>query len=197
MIGRGSEATSGRSAAASRREPGARVRRVSKAARTGAGAPRRIEGALDGSGLKIAIVASRFNEFLGDRLLAGALAALEARGVRPADLTIVRVPGAFEIPTAAAYLARSRRYDAVIGIGAVLRGETPHFEWVAGEAARGVARIGIETGVPVLFGVLTTNTMEQALDRSGGKLGNRGADAALAAIEMARLARTLRQEGRS
>jgi len=158
--------------------------------------PRRIEGALDGSGLAIAIVASRFNQFLGDRLLEGALAALEERGVCPADVTIVRVPGAFEIPTAAATLARSRRYDAVIGIGAVVRGETPHFEWVAGEAARGIARIGIETGVPVLFGVLTTNTMEQALDRSGGKLGNRGADAALAAIEMARLARALGRERR-
>src|SRR5262249_62159876 len=158
--------------------------------------PRRIEGALDGTGLAIAIVSSRFNELLGDRLLEGALAALEERGVRPADVTIVRVPGAFEIPTVAATLARSRRYDAVIGIGAVLRGETPHFEWVAGEAARGLARIGIETGVPVLFCVLTTNTMEQAMDRSGGKLGNRGADAALAAIEMARLTRTLRREGR-
>jgi len=173
------------------------IARRAKTAVRSAGAPRRIEGALDGRGLAIAIVASRFNELLGDRLLQGALGALEEGGVRPADVTIVRVPGAFEIPTAAATLARSRRYDAVIGIGAVLRGETPHFEWVAGEAARGIAQIGIETGVPVLFGVLTTNTMEQAMDRSGGKLGNRGADAALAAIEMGRLTRTLRRGGRS
>lgn len=177
---------------ASRRTPRTTSRR-----KVAAETPRRIEGAIDGAGLSIAIVAARFNEFLGDRLLAGALAALEERGVRPADVTIVRVPGAFEIPTAAGYLARSRRYDAVIGIGAVLRGETPHFEWVAGEAARGVAQIGMETGVPVLFGVLTVNTMEQAMDRSGGKLGNRGADAALAAVEMARLTRTLRKEGRA
>ena len=158
--------------------------------------PRRIEGSLEGSGLRIAIVASRFNAFLGDRLLEGALGALREHGVRDADVTVVRVPGAFERPTAAGSLARSGSQDAVVGIGAVLRGETPHFEWVAGEAARGIARIGAETGVPVLFGVLTVNTMEQALDRAGGKLGNRGADAALAAIEMAHVARALRRERR-
>lgn len=160
-----------------------------------ASGPRTIEGTLDGSGLTIAIVASRFNEPLCERLLDGALRALERHGVRTADVTVVRVPGAFEIPTAAAHLARSGQYEAVVCVGVVLRGETPHFEWVAGEAAHGIARVAEETGVPVLFGVITADTPEQALARSGGKVGNRGADAATAAIEMARLTRALRKEG--
>ena len=159
------------------------------------GAPPVIQGTLDGTGLAIAIVASRFNENLAGRLLDGAVAALRTHGVAPANMTVVRVPGAFEIPTAALHLARSGRWDAIVCVGAVLRGETPHFEWVAGEAARGVSQVALETGVPVLFGVLTVDTMDQALDRAGGKLGNRGADAAEAAIEMARVTRALSAKG--
>ncbi len=159
-------------------------------------APRTIEGTLDGSGLAIAVVASRFNELLSGRLLEGALDTLERRGVSSADIAVVRVPGAFEIPTAVAHLARSGQWDAVVCVGAVVRGETPHFEWVAGEAARGIARLGVETGVPVLFGLVTVDTAEQALDRVGGKLGNRGADAAAAAIEMAHVTRALGRKAR-
>ena len=154
-------------------------------------APRTIEGTLDGNGLAIAVVASRFNELLTERLLMGALDTLERRGVSSADIAVVRVPGAFEIPTAVAHLARSGRWDAVVCVGAVVRGETPHFEWVGGEAARGIAQLGVETGVPVLFGIVTTDTVDQALDRVGGKHGNRGADAAAAAIEMAHVTRAL------
>ncbi len=170
--------------------PGRAPRRGSRAA-DGRG-PWLIEGSFDGRGLAIAVVASRFNELLGERLLEGAIDALERHGVGPGDLTVVRVPGAFEIATAAGHLVRSGRYDAVVCVGAVLRGETPHFEWVAGEAARGIARLAQETGVPVLFGIVTVDTLDQALDRAGGKLGNRGADAAVAAIEMAHVARALR-----
>ena len=159
-----------------------------------AGGLRTVEGTLDGSGLTIAIVASRFNGPLCERLLAGALGTLDGHGVRATDVTVVRVPGAFEIPTAAAHLARSGNFDAVVCVGAVVRGETPHFEWVAGVAARGIARIAEETGVPVLFGIVTANNPEQALARAGGHVGNRGADAAAAAIEMARLMRTLKRE---
>jgi 6,7-dimethyl-8-ribityllumazine synthase len=158
--------------------------------------PRTIEGTLDGNGLAIAVVASRFNELLAERLLEGALDTLERRGVSSADIAVVRVPGAFEIPTAVAHLARSGSWDAVVCVGAVVRGETPHFEWVAGEAARGIARLGMETGVPVLFGIVTVDTVEQALDRVGGKHGNRGADAAAAAIEMAHVTRALGRKAR-
>jgi 6,7-dimethyl-8-ribityllumazine synthase len=159
-------------------------------------APRTIEGTLDGNGLAIAVVASRFNELLAGRLLDGALETLERRGVSSDDIAVVRVPGAFEIPTAAGHLARSGRWDAVVCVGAVVRGDTPHFEWVAGEAARGIARLGTETGVPVLFGLVTVDTVEQALDRAGGKHGNRGADAAAAAIEMAHVTRALGRKAR-
>jgi 6,7-dimethyl-8-ribityllumazine synthase len=144
-----------------------------------------------GRGLRIAVAASRFNDRIVDRLLRGALDALARCGVRPADVTVAFVPGAFELPFAARRLAGTRRYDAVVCLGAVVRGETPHFDYVAGEAARGIARASEETGVPVLFGVLTTETERQALERAGGRLGNRGADAACAAIEMARLVRGL------
>jgi 6,7-dimethyl-8-ribityllumazine synthase len=151
---------------------------------------------VDGAGLHVAIAVSRFNEVVGERLLDGALRALERHGVRLPDVTVARVPGAFELPLLARRLAASRDHDAVICLGAVLRGETPHFEWVAGEAARGIARASQETGVPILFGVLTVDTLEQALDRAGGKLGNRGADAALGAIEMASLLRAMDGKGR-
>lgn len=142
------------------------------------------------------MLVSRFNGFIGERLLEGALRALDRRGVRARDIAVVKVPGAFEIPTVARRLARSRRYDAVVCLGAVVRGETPHFDWVAGEASRGIARASFETGVPVLFGVLTVNTLDQALDRSGGKHGNKGAEAAEGAIEMATLVRALARKGR-
>jgi 6,7-dimethyl-8-ribityllumazine synthase len=170
----------------------ARRARPEASPRAGArGGTRIVEGGLDGAGLRIAVVASRFNELLGERLLEGALRALERHGVAGGDVTVVRVPGAFEIPTVARLLARAGRHDAIVCVGAVLRGETPHFEWVAGEAARGIARAAEETGVPVLFGIVTVDTLEQALDRAGGKLGNRGADAASAAVEMAGVIRAL------
>jgi 6,7-dimethyl-8-ribityllumazine synthase len=144
-----------------------------------------IEGGLSGKGRRFAIVASRFNESLTERLLDGALDALRWAGVRDDDVTIAWVPGAFEIPAAARRLAESRRFDGIIGLGAVIRGETPHFEYVAHECAAGIARIGLETGVPVSFGVLTTDSIEQAMDRAGGKSGNKGAEAAHCALEMA------------
>jgi 6,7-dimethyl-8-ribityllumazine synthase len=155
----------------------------------GDGEPRRFEGGRDGTGLRIGIVLSRFNAPIGERLLEGALRALTTHGVRPDDITVARVPGAFELPLLAGRLAGN--HDAVLCLGAVIRGETAHFEFVAGEAARGIARLARDSGVPVLFGVLTTDTEEQAVDRSGGRLGNRGADVALAAIEMASLLRIL------
>ncbi len=139
-------------------------------------------------------MASRFNELLSERLLAGALRALDRHGVDVGGVLVARVPGAFEIPTVARQLALSGRYDAIVCVGAVLRGETPHFEWVAGEAARGIGRVAEETGVPVLFGLVTVDTLEQALDRAGGKLGNRGADAASGAVEMANVLRAIRRE---
>jgi len=150
-----------------------------------------------GRGLRIAVVASRFNERITGRLLGGAFSALEAAGVRAADLAVAFVPGAFELPFTARRLAASGRYDAVVCLGAVVRGGTPHFDYVAGEAARGIARASEETGVPVLFGVLTTDNARQALDRSGGRLGNKGADAARAAVEMAHVARELRGRRRA
>jgi 6,7-dimethyl-8-ribityllumazine synthase len=150
-----------------------------------------VEGVRDGAGLRVAIVVSRFNPSIGERLLAGALEALERHGVRPGDVTVARVPGAFELPLVAGRLAAAGGHDAVVCLGAVIRGETPHFDFVAGEAARGISRASGASGVPVLFGVLTTDTLRQALDRSGGRLGNRGADAALGAIEMATLLRVL------
>src|ERR1700722_20256942 len=151
------------------------------------------EGQLSAAGLRFAIVVSRFNSFITGRLLAGAMDALSRTGADADQIDTVRVPGAWEIPLVAAELARQHRYDAVICLSAVIRGETPHFDYVAGEAAKGIARASAETGVPVAFGVLTTNTLEQAIDRAGGKSGNKGFDAAMTAIEMANLMRTLRQ----
>ena len=155
------------------------------------GKPRVIEGARAGKGLRIAIVAARFNQFVVDKLLDGALRTLAECGVRAEDVDVVRVPGAFEIPLAAKRLAADKRHDAVIALGAVIRGGTPHFEYVAGECARGVGQAGLDTGVPVVFGVLTCDTVEQANDRAGGRAGNKGADAAAAALEMADLLRKL------
>ena len=153
--------------------------------------PRIIEGDLAIRDLRIAFVAARFNEFVVDPLIRGALDALKRHGANDKQVEIVRVPGAFEIPIVLRRLALSRRYDALIALGAVIRGDTPHFDYVAGECAAGVGRVALESGVPIAFGVLTTDTVEQAMDRAGGKSGNKGADAALTAIEMVNLLRRL------
>ena len=153
--------------------------------------PRIIEGDLSVRDLRIACVAARFNEIIVEPLLRGALEALRRQGVTDKQIEIIRVPGAFEIPLVLRKLALSRRYDALIALGAVIRGDTPHFDYVAGECAAGVSRISLESGVPIAFGVLTTNSVEQAMDRAGGKAGNKGADAALTAIEMVNLLRRL------
>jgi 6,7-dimethyl-8-ribityllumazine synthase len=152
-----------------------------------------IEGDLSAKGLRFAIIVGRFNSFITERLLAGALDALTRSGCPAENVEIVRVPGSWEMPVAARELARAKRHDAIIALGAVIRGDTPHFDYVAGEAARGLARVATETGIPMGFGVLTTNTVEQAVDRAGAKSGNKGFDAAMSAIEMANLLRRLRQ----
>jgi 6,7-dimethyl-8-ribityllumazine synthase len=151
------------------------------------------EGQLTASGLKFAIVVSRFNSFITERLLAGATDALMRAGAAADLIDVIKVPGSWEVPLVAGELARQHRYDAVICLSAVIRGETPHFDYVAAEAAKGIAHVASDTGVPVAFGVLTTNTLEQAIDRAGAKGGNKGFDAAMTAIEMANLLRTLRQ----
>jgi 6,7-dimethyl-8-ribityllumazine synthase len=153
--------------------------------------PKIIEGELLARDLRFGVVAARFNEFVVEPLIRGALDALRRHGVGDKQIDLVRVPGAFDIPVAARKMALSHRYDALIALGAVIRGQTPHFDYVAGECAGGIARIALESGVPIAFGVLTTDTGEQALDRAGGKAGNKGADAALVAVEMANLLRRL------
>ncbi len=149
------------------------------------------EGRPDGTEVSVAIVASRFNDVVTERLLDGARGVLLERGVGEDALTVVHVSGAWELPGAAAHLAASGRYDAIVAIGCVIRGETPHFDYVAGEAARGLNRVALDHGVPVGFGLLTTDTAEQALARAGGDVGNKGAEAAEAALEMADLFRQL------
>ncbi|SPE27947.1 riboflavin synthase beta chain [Candidatus Sulfopaludibacter sp. SbA3] len=155
--------------------------------------PRVFEGQLSAAGLRFAIVVSRFNSFITDRLLAGAMDALTRTGAAEDAVDLIKVPGSWEVPMIAGELARQHRYDAIICLSAVIRGETPHFDYVAAEAAKGVAHVAAETGTPVAFGVLTTNTLEQAIDRAGAKGGNKGFDAAMTAVEMANLLRTLRQ----
>jgi len=145
------------------------------------------EGSLEGGDLSIALVASRFNEALVERLLEGAVQALDRNGVGNENISVTWVPGAFELPIAAKRLAASGEVDAVICIGAIVRGETPHFDFVAGAAATGITEAALSTGVPITFGVLTTDDADQALDRAGGKMGNKGEEAALAALEMANL----------
>ncbi|MGJ7909774.1 6,7-dimethyl-8-ribityllumazine synthase [Neobacillus sp. LXY-1] len=149
------------------------------------------EGNLVGSGLKIGIIAGRFNEFITGKLVSGAQDALKRHGVGEEDVDIAWVPGAFEIPLIAQKMAHSKKYDAVITLGAVIRGSTPHFDYVCNEAAKGVAAASISSGVPVIFGVLTTDSIEQAIERAGTKAGNKGWEAAASAIEMANLCRTL------
>lgn len=145
------------------------------------------EGKLLAEGLRFAIIVSRFNDFIGERLLGGALDALKRNGADEQNVDIFKVPGAFEIPLIAKKAAESGKYDAVICVGAVIRGGTPHFDYVAAEVSKGVANVAIETGIPISFGVLTTDTLEQAIERAGAKSGNKGWDAAFAAIEMANL----------
>src|SRR5512142_2998650 len=151
------------------------------------------EGQLSSAGLRFAIIVSRFNNFISERLLGGAMDALTRTGADPDLIDVIKVPGSWEVPLAAGELARGHRYDAIICLSAVIRGETPHCDYVAAEAAKGVAHAAYDTGVPVAFGVLTTNTLEQAIDRAGAKGGNKGFDAAMTAVEMANLMRTLRQ----
>lgn len=150
-----------------------------------------VEGGLVAKDLRIGIVASRFNDFIVEALIRGAVDALVRHGVRERDITLVRVPGAWEIPLAIKRMAGRRRFDALIALGAVIRGATPHFEYVAGECVKGIAQAGHADEVPVAFGILTTDTIEQAIERAGTKAGNKGADAALSAIEMANLLRQL------
>jgi len=149
------------------------------------------EGSLLGKGLKMGVVISRFNEFITSKLLSGAQDALTRHGVAEADVDIAWVPGAFEIPLLAQKLAASKKYDAVICLGSVIRGATPHFDYIASEVSKGIARVGLDTGVPVVFGVITADTLEQAIERAGTKSGNKGFDAATTAIEMANLLRNV------
>jgi 6,7-dimethyl-8-ribityllumazine synthase len=146
---------------------------------------REIEGKLWGEGLRFGIVVSRFNGFITERLLEGAIDGLIRHGVHDEDIDVLRVPGSFEIPVAAKRLAMLNRYHTIICLGAVIRGATPHFDYVAGQVSSGVASIALETGVPCIFGILTTETVEQAIERSGTKMGNKGWEAALSAVEMA------------
>jgi 6,7-dimethyl-8-ribityllumazine synthase len=149
--------------------------------------PKIIEAKLLAEGKKFSLVVSRFNDFISERLLEGALDALLRSGARDEDIDIVKVPGAFEIPLMAKKMAVTKRYHAVICLGAVIRGATPHFEYVSAEVSKGVAAVGLETEVPVIFGIVTTDTIEQAIERAGTKAGNKGWSAAIAAIEMANL----------
>jgi 6,7-dimethyl-8-ribityllumazine synthase len=149
-----------------------------------------IEGKLTAEGLRIGIVAARFNEFITNKLVSGAIDALTRHGANDESITLAWVPGAFEIPLAAQKMANTHNYDAVICLGAVIRGSTPHFDYVAGEVTKGVAHVGLQTGVPIVFGVLTTENIEQAIERAGTKSGNKGFDAAMTAIEMSNLLKT-------
>lgn len=145
------------------------------------------EGKLVAQGLKFGIIVGRFNEFIGGKLLSGAIDGLKRHGVEDTDIEVAWVPGAFEIPLVAKKMAKAGKYDAVLCLGAVIRGATPHFDYVSSEVSKGVANVGLETEVPVIFGVLTTDTIEQAIERAGTKAGNKGYDAAVTAIEMANL----------
>ena len=156
--------------------------------------PKIHRGRLSAEGSRFAIVASRWNDFLTDKLIDGALDALESLGAAESDIEIFKVPGSFELPLTSLKVAQSGRFDAVIAIGVVIRGETPHFDYVAGEAAKGVGQAAMQTGVPVLFGVVTTNTLEQAINRSGVKAGNKGYEAAMSAVEIVNLHREINGE---
>jgi len=153
--------------------------------------PKRVEGGLVATGLRIAIVASRWNDFIVSRLIGGAVDAVERHGGSAAAVTIYRVPGSFEIPLVTKRVAGLGRWDAIICLGAVIRGETPHFDYVAGEAFKGIAHVALDTGVPIAVGIVTADSLDQAIDRAGAKSGNKGFEAAITAIEMANLLRSL------
>jgi len=154
--------------------------------------PRITEGKLNAKGLRFGIVVSRFNDFICDRLLSGALDVLTRNGANEEDIEVLKVPGAFEIPQVAKKMSLSKKYDAVICLGAVIRGATPHFDYIAAEVSKGIAAIALESEIPITFGVLTTDNLEQAIERAGSKAGNKGWDAALSAVEMANLYREMK-----
>lgn len=154
--------------------------------------PKYFEGNLDAKGLRFGIVLGRFNSFIGERLLEGAMDALLRHGADDGNIAVARVPGSFEIPLTAKAMAETGNYDALICLGAVIRGATPHFDYVAGEVAKGIAQVTLATGMPIAFGVLTTDTIEQAVERAGTKAGNKGFDAAMTAIESANLLKGLK-----
>jgi 6,7-dimethyl-8-ribityllumazine synthase len=156
--------------------------------------PRFFQGFLKGEGFKFGIIVSRFNDFITNRLLEGCLDALERNGVMDDDIDIFKVPGSFEIPYVAKKLASEKRYDSVICIGAIIRGSTPHYEYIAAEVTKGIANTSLETGVPIILGVLTTDNIEQAIERAGTKMGNKGWDAAISALEMVNLYREMARE---
>ncbi len=153
--------------------------------------PEVYQGKLDGRGLKFAIVASRWNDFIVSKLIEGALDALERLGVEEKNVRIFKVPGSFEIPLTALKLAQSGGFDAIICLGVIIRGETPHFEYVASEATKGIGQVAFQTGIPVLFGIVTADTVEQAMDRAGIKMGNKGFETAMAAVEIVNLHKSL------
>jgi 6,7-dimethyl-8-ribityllumazine synthase len=155
-------------------------------------ATKTIEGHLDAKGLKFALLVTRFNSFVTERLVSGALDALSRTGANPDDVEIVRVPGSWELPVVAREIAQQKRHDAIICLSAVIRGDTPHWDYIASEASKGLAQTAMEYGLPVAFGVLTCDTLEQAIDRAGAKNGNKGYDAAMSAVEMGNLMRRLR-----
>jgi len=155
--------------------------------------PNIMEGRLLGEGRKFALIVSRFNDFISDRLMGGALDALLRSGVKDEDIDIVKVPGAFEIPLVAKMMVNKKKYDAVICLGAVIRGATPHFEYVSAEVSKGIATVSIESEVPVIFGIITTDTIEQAIERAGTKAGNKGWSSAMSALEMANLVEVVEQ----
>jgi 6,7-dimethyl-8-ribityllumazine synthase len=149
--------------------------------------PKIFEGNLDASGLKFGIIVSRFNDFIGEKLVGGAIDALLRHGANEADINVFKVPGSFEIPLTAKKLALTKKFDAIICLGVIIRGDTPHFEYIAAEVSKGIASVGLDTGTPIIFGVLTTENIEQAIERSGTKAGNKGFDAANAAVEIVNL----------
>ena len=156
--------------------------------------PKELKGDMNGEGLRVAVVVARFNEAITRQLLSGALETLARHGVRDDDINIAWVPGSFELPVVAKTFAQTGKYDSIICLGAVIRGETSHYDMVAGQASSGTGAVGLETGVPTIFGVLTTENMEQAINRAGGKSGNLGSNAAVAAIETARLVQAIKAE---
>ena len=155
--------------------------------------PKIVEGGLSAKGLKFGVVLSRFNEFIGNQLLEGAVDALLRSGASDGDIEIVKVPGSFEIPATVQVMMQKGQYDAIVCLGAIIRGATPHFDYIASEAAKGIARISMDSGLPVAFGIITADTLEQAIERAGTKSGNKGGDAALNAIEMANLFKELKK----